>query len=199
MVWSPGIRTWPFRAMADLVQRMRRRLRGEKALSSGESVTWAIRNNEPTLMFARQRFRFGRIRRRDPLERIIRSQQELGSELRFVPIVIAWQRVPVKLRRSLWDRFFGQYDSPGRLRELLNFMGNPGHALVRVGTPIDSSQLTGGQPDLQRAVSKVRYTLNRYFINENRVIRGPIGKTAAQTITEMLRQGVRKTPTGDCG
>ncbi|MEC8024413.1 MAG: hypothetical protein VX223_10800, partial [Myxococcota bacterium] len=191
VVWSPSVRTWPYRALSGLFLRIRRRVGGERPLKGGAAVLHALQQNEPILLFARQKKRrsrtFGFYKRPDPVLHVLKAREQLSREVRFVPVVIAWERVPVQLRRGFWDRFFGSHDAPGRLRELLNFMGNHAHALVRVGEPLELGSMIPEDCPQGQGVSKIRYALNRYFINENRVIRGPIGKTASQTISEMMR------------
>ncbi|MFT5435168.1 MAG: glycerol-3-phosphate O-acyltransferase, partial [Myxococcota bacterium] len=192
-VFGQGMTLGPFRTLGANLRRLFGWItRRHQRLSDREILLKAPASHQPVVIFLRKARAIvpwpgGD---EDPLRPLVTAQADLGRPIMLVPIILIWERAPSKLKPSLWDRAFGDFDAPGRMRKLLNFVGNHRHAIVQTGDPLNLAELLETRPpdeDLASRCRTVRYELHTRFHQERRVIRGPVQKTSKQMRDEMLR------------
>ena len=210
--FGQGMPMWPWRALRSGAGRLWKRL-FRKTLPDAEAVTDALHRGQPVLLFLQRARSVLPFVRRTPVDLVAVvagvSAQSAGERaptptatpgtsdapILFVPLMIVWERGQNRLKRSIFDAVFGDYETPGRARKLINFVGGHRIAFVRVGEPIgpvamagDGGAATGGVPP-----ERLRYELESAFRAEERVIKGPITKTSADVRSEMMRTDAMQT------
>ena len=195
-IFGKGMRMWPFRSVLVLLKtffrwifRWPRKMRPtedeiiREAPAQGRSLVLFLRKARTILPW------WGEFKE-DPLKDVVAAQQALERPIYLVPVLLVWERAPSRLKRSLVDLIFGDPDAPGRVRKVLNFIRNYRFALVKVGEHIDLRAYLAeriGSPDPALVGRDLRWALNHRFHLENKVIKGPVLKRAAEIKDELLR------------
>ncbi|MBT9557438.1 MAG: 1-acyl-sn-glycerol-3-phosphate acyltransferase, partial [Myxococcales bacterium] len=206
--FGQGMPMWPWRALRSGAGRLWRRL-FQKTPSDAESVKGALLAGQPVLLFLQRARSVLPFVRRTPVDLVaavteaaatLAAARAAGtgdgdgpsssdSTVSFVPLMIVWERGQNRLKRSILDAVFGDYETPGRARKLLNFIGGHRIAFVRVGHPIGPIAVAvdsvAGHPGVPP--ERLRYELESAFRAEERVIKGPITKTSAEVRSELMR------------
>ena len=195
-VFGNGMTMWPFRTVLASLKSLWRRVTGRRKPKRDEHVlNAAIEQRQPAVLFlrkARSIFPWWGEFEDDPLHTVVEVQSTAGAKVTLVPLLIVWERAPGQLRPGIVDRVFGDPDAPGRLRKMLNFLGNYRRSLVQVGEPVDVGDFVQQHANLDRRAAlgqKLRWALNHRFRLERKVIKGPMLKNAAQMNAEILRLG----------
>jgi len=109
----------------------------------------------------------------------------------FLPLVVIWSPTPEKHRRSVVDLLVGHPNQPG-IRKMLSFLTNPARVLVTCGTPVHARTVLSEGPadDDEQVARKLSWHIHRAFDEEEKVVRGPMLKSAAQIRSEMMADAV---------
>lgn len=126
--------------------------------------------------------------RGDPLVELVRLQRTLSSPIQLCPQILVWTRAPPSQRKSFWDAFFGETESPGLLRELYQFLRNRRASTLRGGAPLSLAELIAERPELDdhSQAKRVRGILEDRLQRHHRVVTGPAGIRADDTIPQVL-------------
>jgi glycerol-3-phosphate O-acyltransferase len=112
------------------------------------------------------------------LSRLVRVQEKMSRPVQLVPVSLFYEQARENFRRSLVDFIFGPRTGPGRLRELLQFLGHRHETVVAIGDVIEASHAS---TDALRA--ETLKALNQQM----RVVRGPRIRHREQVIASVLR------------
>ncbi|HET9595746.1 MAG TPA: 1-acyl-sn-glycerol-3-phosphate acyltransferase [Anaeromyxobacteraceae bacterium] len=151
--------------------------------ASWGAVEGAIRAGDATVVF------LGRASGPDPFPLLARLQRELSRPILLVPALLVWARRPQNLEPTLGDIFFGTPDAPRRLANMLGFVLNHRHAVLRLGRPADLAAFEGERPDEPDAtVARItRGVLHLHLAREVRAVVGPKLKTPRRVRETVLR------------
>jgi glycerol-3-phosphate O-acyltransferase len=147
------------------------------------AVEGAIRAGDASVVF------LGRASGPDPFPLLARLQRELGRPILLVPALLVWARRPQNLAPTLGDIFFGTPDAPRRLANMLGFVLNHRHAVLRLGRAADLATFERerpGEPDAK--VARItRGALHLHLAREVRAVVGPKLKTPRRVRETVLR------------
>ncbi|MFT7625968.1 MAG: glycerol-3-phosphate O-acyltransferase, partial [Myxococcota bacterium] len=195
-VYGKGMRMWPFRTLAAQLRSMFRwAFRRRKPKAESDILFQAPAQRRPVVLFlrrARALLPWAGDFDEDPLRDVVEAREALDTPVHLVPMMVVWERAPGGFRRGMFDTVFGDPDAPGRLRKVINFIGNHRRALVQLGDPIEVGAFIEEHKHLERREAvgqKIRWALNHGFRVERKVIKGPVLKDAAQIREEILRLG----------
>lgn len=173
-VFGQGMPMWPWRTLGAAVRSLLRRV--SRIPDDATYVRAALESGTPVLLFlddARRLFQRDKSTLLDVVHEV--SQR---VPVRTVPLGIAWERAPHAMRRSFIDLLFGDYERPGRLRKLLNFVGS-NQAYVFSGAVVDPASAPSGE--------RLHVELESGFVREQRLITGPTLRTAAELRAELVK------------
>ena len=111
----------------------------------------------------------------DAVEVLVEIQRRIDRPIFLVPQVMVWERAPDRTHRGWLDMVLGDPESPSRVRKLLLFLRNQGHAVARIGKPVNLAEFLQeheGQPDA-RVAKKLRWLLLGFLYRERKVVKGP--------------------------
>ena len=108
--------------------------------ASWAAVEGGIRAGETSVVF------LGRASGPDPFPLLARLQRDLSRPILLVPALLVWARRPQNLEPTLGDIFFGTPDAPRRLANMLGFVLNHRHAVLRLGRAADLAAFERERP-----------------------------------------------------
>lgn len=126
------------------------------------------------------------------IEALVAQQRLQERPILLLPESLLWNRRAVGLRKTILSAFFGDRDSPGRIREVSGFFWHYQSSRFHVGAPIDLRAVIEREPDSpdRTIAKKVRWSLLHHLTREEQIRTGPMQRSAART-----RQNVLKDPT----
>lgn len=194
-----------FRPLYSMVAHFFRRIfkRYDTRLSETEKLALGLERGRPALIFLkRQAFWPWSGNENDQnayLKRLLRTQRERiaacreGEEPRsifVIPQLMIWSQDPDRYGTRLGDMVFGKHDAPSRFRKAINFFVNRRRAFVQLGKPIDLNEFLAEQEPglgLETLARKLGFRIHQSLTLEERVIKGPILKSAKRLREEILR------------
>ncbi len=126
------------------------------------------------------------------IEALVAQQRTQEKPILLLPESLLWNRRAVGLRKTILSAFFGDRDSPGRVREVSGFFWHYQSSRFHVGAPIDLAAVIereSGSSD-RIIAKKVRWSLLHHLTREEQIRTGPMQRSAAR-----IRQNVLKDPT----
>ncbi len=155
----------------------------------------AVRSGRPGFLFLKSPM--GLVSDKRPMgvrhiKRLIELEQngELERPLVFVPLMAVWGHHPVRAARSrsALGRIFGQPETPGRLRSLLQFVVFLRRMRVRVGDPLPLQDFLRRHKGLNSAAAagELRWELLGNVERQRNAILGPPRKGAAKLRAELI-------------
>lgn len=194
-VFGTGMRMWPFRTLAAMTASLIRRIFGRrKSKTERDIVHNAPMQGRAIVLFLRKARTllpwWGEFEQ-DPLRDVLQAQQAMDRPIFLVPVLLVWERAPGSFRRGIMDRVFGDPDAPGRMRKIVNFLGNYKRSLVTVGEPVNVREFTAENEHLGRLDKigqKIRWALNQDFRLVRKVVKGPVLRRATDIVDEIMRQ-----------
>lgn len=207
-----GIRTFLYRPLNFRAQR--------RSSRGADAVVEAARSGEASMVFLRRPsvLRSHGASTSDPFEGLIALQRRrLGeasrahqggdaSELEggapghagderpifLVPQLLIFKRAPSRLRPGISDVVLGSAEVPGRLHAFTSFLFNYKRSVVKIGLPIDLSELVRSYPERSDAVlaRMARGSLGVGLARELRSVVGPKLKSQERLIEETLRDRI---------
>lgn len=123
----------------------------------------------------------------DYLKALARNRSKGDRNIVLMPQVVLWAPNPEKYRRSLIDVFLGDPNAPGP-RKMLSLLTNPARGLVTAGKPVsmDAELRKNPDDDEDKLARNITWLLHQAIDSEERIVRGPMLKTAAQIRNEMM-------------
>jgi len=128
---------------------------------------------------------------KDPLVELIDAQKELDVPIYLVPQLVAYGRRREKKDKTLADLLFGETESPGTVRRLVNFFRFSKRAFIISSDPINLSEFIEKESGTALFPETMSYLLRRKLIEiineEKRTIVGPVLKSREEIIETCLR------------
>lgn len=124
----------------------------------------------------------------DPVPALLRAQDMCERPVQLIPVVLQWRRAPKQAQRSTLQALIGAEDSQGTFAKLVGAALGTRSAIVQVGQPIDLQdyQHRFAQDPETRQAKRLRRTLRRHMVQEQRVLTGPALKPPALTRKQVL-------------
>ena len=195
-----------FRPLWQLVYAGCRRLLGRKnkRLQDTELLAYGVERQRPALLFLKRRalwpWSMTEDDSADPYlhgllalqkERIAACQEgQIPRPIRVIPQLLVWTQEPQRYDRSLTSLVFGNPAAPSRMRKLINFLVNRRRAFVQTAEPVDLAAFIAEQPadvDDATLTSSLRHQIVKAVRAEERVIKGPVLKSAKRIGEEILK------------
>ena len=127
----------------------------------------------------------------EPLESLIRLQQEMEKPLFLVPTLILYKQVPEKEGTSILHTLFGFRDNPGAIRKIFLFFRYHRSAFVDFAPPLNLKDYLGQRLDPLPIAAARSQELKELLIQridaQKRVIIGPIMKSRQQVKERVLQ------------
>jgi len=169
------------------------------AIDSGGSAALFLKR-PPTMLELAGR-RTGHRRAMSDGDALIRAlvglQRERKQSILLVPQVFVWTKYPDTRGMGLIDAALGPREWPGKLRTLIQFVGNYRNAVMRAGEPLDlreyleatAAETNGGSAAASddAIVRRLVYALLRKVERERRAILGPAKKPSDRVREEVVR------------
>ncbi|MCB9397413.1 MAG: 1-acyl-sn-glycerol-3-phosphate acyltransferase [Acidobacteria bacterium] len=109
----------------------------------------------------------------------------------LVPVSIFLTRKRKNKLRNTWEILFGTYDTPGRMRKLIQLVASGRKGMVLFSKPIDLTGEIKSGPFKDHSPEKMEKGLRRILLwhlnNEDRAYRGPTKKSVEQKIHAILK------------
>ncbi len=123
----------------------------------------------------------------DYLKAMVGLQRKLDKPITLLPQVIFWTPSPEKYHKGIVELLIGGPTAPGP-RKLLSLVLNPSRGLVTCGEPVSIDKIIEENPDSddEEIARTATWTLHRAIDGEEKIVRGPLMKTAAQVKNEMM-------------
>lgn len=123
---------------------------------------------------------------------LVSIQRDRERPILFVPQAFVWTKHPDTRGLGLVDAVLGPREWPGKLRTMLQFVGNYRNAVMRAGEPLDlreyleaaSAEPKGPDDSLVR---QLVYALLRKVERERRAVLGPVKKPSDRLREEVVR------------
>lgn len=168
------------------------------AIDSGGSAALFLKR--PSTMLELAGGRTGHRRAMSDGDALIRAlvgiQREREKPILLVPQVFVWTKYPDTRGMGLIDAALGPREWPGKLRTLIQFVGNYRNAVMRAGEPLDlrdyleatAAEANGGSAASDDSlVRRLVYALLRKLERERRAILGPAKKASDRVREEVVR------------
>lgn len=166
-----------------------------RRVHEASSLEASVSRGHPALVFLWRRAKVLSGRRDtfpvDHAAALVRLQRESDRPIFLVPTLLLFGQWPGRrdVRPSLLDIVFGPKDAPGRVRAALSFLRFRRRAWVKIGEPIDLSELVASSAESDDRIlgRKVRGVLAQYLAREERIVTGPSLKDPKRMRQEVLR------------
>ncbi len=124
----------------------------------------------------------------DPIPALLQAQEMCERPIQLLPVLLQWRRAPKQHQRSTLQALIGAEDSQGTFGKLFGAAMGTRSAVVQVGQPIDmvEYQHRFAQDPEPRQAKRLRRTLRRHIVQEQRVLTGPALKSPALTRKQVL-------------
>jgi len=125
----------------------------------------------------------------DAFEKLVALQRETDRPIYLVPQLLIFKRAPSRLRPGVTDVVLGSAEVPGRIHAFTSFLFNYKRSFVKVGLPIDLSQLVQDNPNRPDAIVArlARGALSVGLERELHSVVGPKIKSQQRLIEETMR------------
>lgn len=134
------------------------------------------------------------------LRALVCIQRNRERPILLVPQAFVWTKHPDTRGLGLLDAVLGPREWPGKLRTLLQFVGNYRNAVMRAGEPLDLRAFIEGAASSDSDESLVRrliYALLRKVERERRAVLGPVKKASDRIREEVIRSPKLQTTIRD--
>jgi len=129
--------------------------------------------------------------------RIAKAAQDSERPTFLVPVSIFTTRRRKSTQRSMWDVFFGTYDTPGRTRKLfqLFFHAKKGVALFSEPVNLKAEMQTSfaGIDETSTLEKRLRWLMLFHLNNEDRAYRGPTKRPKQRTLRKIMHEKKLRT------
>lgn len=125
----------------------------------------------------------------DPFARLIALQRTSDRPIFLIPQLLIFKRAASRIRPGVTDVVLGSAEVPGRIHAFTSFLFNYKRSVVKVGLPIDLSELVKAYPERsdETLARMARGSLGVGIARELRSVVGPRIKSQRRLIEETLR------------
>ncbi len=162
-----------------------------------DAVVEAARRGQASMVFLR---RPSVLRSRgastdDPFGRLVALQRTSERPIFLIPQLLIFKRAPSRLRPGVTDVVLGSAEVPGRLHAFTSFLFNYKRSVVKIGLPIDLSEVVRHQGEASDEIlaRKARGALGVGLARELRAVVGPRIKSQRRMIEETLRDRILRS------
>lgn len=119
------------------------------------------------------------------------SEQRLKPTF-LIPTSIFLTRKRKLMKRSMWEIFFGTYDTPSRFRKMIQLFFSSKHGIAILSEHIDllADMKSQAVEELsqEKIEKRLRWTLLFHLNNEDRAYRGPTKRSRERKVIKILRE-----------